>query len=188
MANNKLITQAELAKRLDVKPPYINRLVKTGVIKLVNGKVNESDAIAAIKAASDPRMPSKINEIPVGSGDKSQSPHAELIKSKAIKERYFAGLAKMEYEERAGIMINQVEYDAALLKQLADRDIVLKNLILSIPTRCAIKWTDPNTRQELKTMLEEEIREILTDMSTTDIDAIKKGMPNNKKGGYELAW
>ena len=172
--SNKLLTQKQFAKTIGVSAPYINKLVKKGVVKLKNRKIDPVQAKAAMKLASEPTRKSAVNDIGNDSTKPASSHHQSLIKSKAIREHYRAGLTKLEYEDKAENMVDRRDYDDALLRALAARDIVLKNHILSIPTRCAMKWPDPATRAQIKEMVDIEVREILTEMSKPNLTSIRK--------------
>lgn len=50
----KLLTQTEYAKHRGCKQPYINRLVKAGIIQLVRGRIDPEQADRAIADNEDP--------------------------------------------------------------------------------------------------------------------------------------
>ena len=173
---NKLLTQKEFGDMIGTSQQYVSKLVKKGVIKLKNRKIDPVQAKAAMKSSSEPTRKSVVNNIGKASTTPASSHHQSLVKSRAIKEHYKAGITKIEYEEKAENMVDRRDYDATLLKALAARDIVLKNYILSIPTRCATKWPDPATRAQLKEIVDIEVREILKDMSKPNLVLIRKEM------------
>lgn len=49
-----LLTQTEYANRRGCKKPHINRLVKAGIIRLVNGRIDPEQADRAIADSQDP--------------------------------------------------------------------------------------------------------------------------------------
>ncbi len=50
----KLLSQSEFAKRQGWSRQYVGKLVRSGKITLVNGKIDPEQAQAAIKAQSEP--------------------------------------------------------------------------------------------------------------------------------------
>ena len=89
-----LITQKAYAKRLKVTPQRINFLVKSGVIKLVKGKIDPELADKALRENEHPAFPSKA----FGNGLTKHDAQVELI-------FYKMKLAELDYRKRRGELL-----------------------------------------------------------------------------------
>jgi transcriptional regulator with XRE-family HTH domain len=166
----KLLTQKEFADKAGVSQQLVSRWIAEGIIPTgKGGKINPKKAQEALQKNI---MPSKVG---VNDGDMNYN------QARTKREKYKAGLAQLEYEEKSGRLIDKIEYDKAILKDLAERDTVIKNYILSIPTRCVGAWTDPATKAKLKKILETEIFNILTELSVPDLEVVKDSLRKNNK-------
>ena len=52
--SSKRVSQSEFARRQGWSRQYVGKLVKSGKITLVNGKIDTEQALSAIKAQSEP--------------------------------------------------------------------------------------------------------------------------------------
>ena len=100
-----LLSQSEFAKRQGWSRQYVGKLVKSGKITLVNGKIDPEQALAAIKAQSEPSTelrakPQSRTALPSAPTDSRQA--VDFVTARTMREAFKAKMAKMEYEEKAG--------------------------------------------------------------------------------------
>ena len=94
-----LVTRAEFARRKKVSRQYVSRIVNAGLIQLIDGKIDEKQANAAIKNAEDPaRFYAKKEN---GNGN-AAGIGGEYYKARSVREHYNARLAQLEFEQRTG--------------------------------------------------------------------------------------
>jgi len=129
-----LITQAEFSRQIGVSKPYIHKLVKKGIIRLRDGKVDTEQARAAMKANADPasllREDSPPEVIPAAG---SAAGGVDFITARTMREAFRAKLAKLEYEEKSGKLT-----DAARVRNDAFKaGRIIRDELLAIPDRLA---------------------------------------------------
>ena len=129
-----LITQAEFSRQLGVSKPYIHKLVKKGIIRLHNGKVDTEQALAAMKANADPakelREDSSSEVIPAAG---NAAGGVDFVTARTMREAFKAKLAKLEYEEKSGKLT-----DAARVRNDAFKaGWIIRDELLAIPDRLA---------------------------------------------------
>lgn len=147
---SKLITQAAYAKLRGVSPPYINKLVKQGVIKLKKGKVDPDLSDRAIKEYADPaRAEFRKGRSALDSGEN------DFAKARTIEKHYKAALAKLEYEEKIGKVVNADEVRARAF----ERGRKVRDALLNIPDRLGM------LTHEHRELLRKELIQALEDIS-----------------------
>lgn len=106
----KLVTQAEFARIQGVNPSHINRKVKDGTIPL-HGKLIDVDEARA--ALNNSREPGINRGKPIDDQDGHiQDASTGYGKAKAVRETYLAKIAKLDFEERSGKLIDSDEVEA----------------------------------------------------------------------------
>ena len=88
-----------------------------------------------------------------------------LQSSRAIREAYAARLAKLDYEERTGKLVNKAEVDVKtfnLARQLRDRLQLIPRKLAPLLVAAVVKQPDV---REVEDMLDAELREALTALS-----------------------
>ncbi len=164
----KLITQAEYARRLGVSRQYINRLVKSGKIPVfAGGKVDAAAADAARVDNADPaRAPfSKLaqQEIPrFLREDLPQAPAADPKQSsyqdaRTLREQANAQRAQLELKQLQGLLVEK----KAVEKEIGSIYRDFREKLLRIPRREAGKLVTLKTEREVAAYLEEMIRQAL---------------------------
>lgn len=132
-----LITQAEFSRQIGVSKPYIHKLVKKGIIRLRDGKVDTEQAQAAMKANADPanvlREDSPPEVIPAAGSAGSAGGGVDFITARTMREAFRAKLAKLEYEEKSGKLT-----DAARVRNDAFKaGRIIRDELLAISDRLA---------------------------------------------------
>jgi len=154
----ELMTQAEYARRIGVTHPRINTLVKRGIVKLQNGKINPKQADEAIENYTDPtRRKAKT--------DTSVISENSFIKARTIRENYKAALSKLEYEEKIGKLIEVEKVKNVFFRKAR----IVRDNLLNIPDRIAMRLINKKDPDEIKQILEKEIRQVLEELSNNDI-------------------
>lgn len=129
---SRLISQSEYARQKGVSRQRINNLVSSGIINLVNGKVDPLQADGAIMGQSDPARDDyrKMKGRPVDAGTGAGSPYRQA----ATAEKYWkAKLAELEVKVREGELVNAAEYD----RLHAEMVVAAKTRLRAIPVQVA---------------------------------------------------
>ncbi len=128
-----LISQAEFARQQGFTKGYVTKLIKKGIVKLKNGKVDSVQAGQAMKANADPvtlirsDQPSESDIVP------SQPGAVDFVTARTMREAFKAKMAKLEYEEKSGTLT-----DASRVKQDAFKaGRIIRDELLAIPDRMA---------------------------------------------------
>ncbi len=157
-----LITQAEFARQLEVSKPYIHKLVKKGIIKLRNGKVDTEQALAAMKANADPanalREESPAEVIPAGG---NAAGAVDFVTARTMREAFRAKLAKLEYEEKSGKLTDagKVRNDAFKAGR------IIRDELLAIPDRLADVLAAEDDPGSVRQIIFEELEKVLNRIS-----------------------
>ena len=159
-----LITQAEFARQLEVSKPYIHKLVKKGIIKLRNGKVDTEQALASMKANADPanllreESPSTTAPVPAGGNPAGA---VDFVTARTMREAFKAKLAQLEYEEKSKKLTDASKVSADAFK--AGR--LLRDELLAIPDRLADVLAAEDDPGEVQKVLLEELELVLNRIS-----------------------
>ncbi|WP_419835375.1 hypothetical protein [Endozoicomonas atrinae] len=160
----KLLSQSEFARRQGWSRQYVGKLVKSGKITLVNGKVDPEQAQAAIKAQSEPstelRAKSQSGTIlPASPTDSRQA--VDFVTARTMREAFKAKMAKMEYEEKAGKLT-----DASKVREEAFRaGRIVRDSLLGIPDRLSDVLAAENDPAQVRQLLMGEFENILQALS-----------------------
>jgi transcriptional regulator with XRE-family HTH domain len=109
-----MLTQAEFARRHGVSRQAIWDWVNRGVVQLVNGNVDEDQALAAIESVRDPARAGKILEglasakpgpVPADY-DRPAPQQGEYAAAKTRREQAEASLAELKLRQQAGELID----------------------------------------------------------------------------------
>lgn len=155
----ELISQREYARRRGVAPSLINRHVKEGKIKLVDGKINPVQADKILNKDSNGK----------GGGEyfKQQS---RLVKAKADK-------AELEYLRLSDELVPAEEVRVFLDKMLSS----FKSRLLSLPSKVAPIIIAENEIGGAIIILEQAVEETINELRSYDPNANKFNL--QKKGG-----
>jgi phage terminase Nu1 subunit (DNA packaging protein) len=98
---SKLLTQAQFAKKIKVSPARVNHLVKSGIIRLIAGKINPEQALDAISKAGHPAYEKNPLGRPV-SDNSNAGRYAAQVDLTLAK----AKMAWLQYEQKRGKLID----------------------------------------------------------------------------------
>ena len=151
-----LISQAEFARQQGFTRGYITKLIKKGIVKLKNGKVDSVQAEQAMKANADPvtliRSDQSTDLAPTQPGA------VDFVTARTMREAFKAKMAKLEYEEKSGTLT-----DAAKVKQDAFKaGRIIRDELLAIPDRMADVLAAEDNPYEVTRLLREEIEQALS--------------------------
>lgn len=124
----KTVSQSEYARQRGVTPGYINKLVKYGVLKLQDGKIDPVRADADIKAYA-----AQLHDTP---GPKGSNPSANDDSLAAWRKKELqvkTAIRRLELEESTGKLINIEE----LRTELAKLFVNLKTVLRALPSKVA---------------------------------------------------
>lgn len=157
-----LISQAEFSRQIGVSKPYIHKLVKKGIIKLRNGKVDTEQAMEAMKANADPanllREENPPEVIPAG-GNAAGS--VDFITARTMREAFKEKLAKLEYEEKSKKLT-----DASKVRNDAFKaGRIIRDELLAIPDRLADVLAAEDDPGSVRQIIFEELEKVLQRIS-----------------------
>ena len=159
-----LLSQSEFARRQGWSRQYVAKLVKSGKIRLQNGKVDSDAALTAIEAQSEPSTalrtkPQRQEVIPTTPTDSRQA--VDFVTARTMREAFRAKMAKMEYEQKSGKLT-----DASKVKEDAYRaGRIVRDALLGMPDRFSdvlAAETDPG---KVRQLLMDEFESILNELS-----------------------
>lgn len=159
-----LLSQSEFAKRQGWSRQYVGKLVKSGKIVLVKGKVDPEQALAAIKAQSEPSTELRAQSqrgtiLPASPTDSRQA--VDFVTARTMREAFKAKMAKMEYEEKAGKLT-----DASKVREEAFRaGRIVRDSLLGIPDRLSDVLAAENDPVKVRQLLMDEFESILNELS-----------------------
>ncbi|WP_419831239.1 hypothetical protein [Endozoicomonas atrinae] len=158
-----LLSQAEFARQQGFTRGYVTKLIKKGIIKLVDKKVDSAAAIKAIEKNTDPskHRPSKARQevsqpaeiLPAG----SQAGAVDFVTARTMREAFRAKLAKLDFEERSGQLT-----DASKVKNDAFKaGRIIRDELLAIPDRLADVLAAEDDAGEVRKIIFEELELVL---------------------------
>nr|MDT0251913.1 hypothetical protein [Endozoicomonas sp.] len=159
-----LLSQSEFAKRQGWSRQYVGKLVKSGKIVLVKGKVDPEQALAVIKAQSEPSTELRSTRqsgtsLPAAPTDSRQA--VDFVTARTMREAFRAKMAKMEYEEKAGKLT-----DASKVREEAFRaGRIVRDSLLGIPDRLSDVLAAENDPVKVRQLLVDEFESILNELS-----------------------
>ena len=126
-----LMSQAEFARQQGFTRAYVTKLIKKGIIRLSNGKVDSNQAQQAMKANADPV--SLIRTDQTTELTPPQPGAVDFVTVRTMREAFRAKMAKLEYEEKSGTLT-----EAAKVRQDAFKaGRIIRDELLAIPDRLA---------------------------------------------------
>ncbi|MCW7551803.1 hypothetical protein NX722_10080 [Endozoicomonas gorgoniicola] len=159
-----LLSQSEFAKRQGWSRQYVAKLVKSGKIKLVNGKVDEQAALSALKQQAEPasalrQAPARQEAFPATLTDSRQA--VDFVTARTMREAFKARMAKMEYEEKSGKLT-----DAARVRDDAFQAArMVRDALMGIPDRQADVLAAETDPKKIRELLMNELEDILNELS-----------------------
>ncbi|WP_062262421.1 hypothetical protein [Endozoicomonas arenosclerae] len=159
-----LISQSAFAKGQGWSRQYVAKLVKSGKIRLHNGKINPEEALKAIQSQAEPstalrKPPPQSEVLPVAPTDSRQA--VDFVTARTMREAFRAKMAKMEYEEKAGKLT-----EASKVREDAYRaGRMLRDALLGIPDRQADVLAAETDPRKVRQLLMDELESILSELS-----------------------
>lgn len=156
-----LISQSEFAKRQGWSCQYVAKLVKSGKIKLMSGKIDEASALGVLKREAEPSTALRQS-----SPDREATPTdsrqaVDFVTARTMREAFKAKMAKMEYEEKSGKLT-----DASKVKDDAFRaGRMIRDALLGIPDRQADVLAAETDPKKVSEILVDELEAILNELS-----------------------
>lgn len=173
-----LITQAEWARRRGFSRQYVGRLVKRGVVRLTDGKVDPAQADAALAAQREPARPQRRIGSPAA-GPAGETPSRTdrggeplalpqggdlptlLLKTRIKSEVERARLLEIKAKVEAGKYVDADEVKVAAF----NRARIVRDALLSIPDRLAAVLAAETETQTVHGLIAAEIRQALEELT-----------------------
>lgn len=182
-----LITQAEWARRHGFSRQYAGRLVKRGLVALIDGKVDPDQADAALAAVREPaRQPRRKNRpgpAPQPASERrqddgggeplsllpaqgpGQTPGGDLptllLRTRIKSEVERAKLLEIKAKVEAGKFVDVDDVEVAAF----NRARVVRDSLLNIPDRLAAVLAAESDAREVHALLSAEIRQALEELT-----------------------
>lgn len=163
----ELITQTEWAKRHGFSRQYANQVIKKGIVKSYNGKINPKQADDALAAIRNPLQAQKRTnahqEMPnatQSSTDNSDLPTL-LMKTRIKNEIEKGKLLQARAQAEAGELINAEQVKASAFNKAR----IIRDGMLNIPDRLASVLAAIENEKQIHEMLTKEIRTVLEELS-----------------------
>jgi len=169
---DQVISKADLARHLGVVRGRITALIKRGLPVRPDGKIILADALAWMRANCEPQagfLDRGINKI-VGNGgaEPSGAPEADdavlpFADAKALRETYLARMARLEYSEKAGTLLDAAEVEARWAQVLSS----VRGRLLAVPARCGVRISHLTPSEVAQ--IADEIRDALAELGGQDV-------------------
>ena len=173
-----LISQAEWARRRGFSRQYVGRLVKRGVVRLVDGKLDPEAADAALAAlrepARQPRRTGAPGAKPAGEAPPRETRASEalslpqggdlptlLLKTRIKSEVERARLLEIKAKVEAGKYVDADEVKVAAF----NRARIVRDALLSIPDRLAAVLAAETETPKVHALIAAEIRQALEELT-----------------------
>ncbi|MDI3259483.1 MAG: hypothetical protein QJR02_07280 [Sinobacteraceae bacterium] len=164
------MTQAAYARSRGVSKQAVAKLVRRGIVPLIDGKIDPDVADLKISQHLDPGRSKIVTTI--GSNGSAhavmQSPQAGAVtatasyqESRATRERYDALKRQLEVEQLAGTLVKR----EAVEKALAEAGRMLRDAIMAVPIRVAAQLAATSDAREVEAMLTKDLRRCLDDFA-----------------------
>lgn len=165
----KLMTQKQYAEHVGCDQSRISRLMKQGKLKGAidkEGKIDPDKADIVLKKNLAPENRKiLIDDVPkeekVEAVKNTEFEKLDYNEARTLNEQYKAMLNKLEYEEKANILVNIEDINSKLFKVARQ----IRDSIQAIPDRCSALVAVENDAWKCKQLLSTEIDFILNDLS-----------------------
>lgn len=155
----ELISQAQWAKKHGFSKQYAGQLVKSGTIKLTNGKVNPQQADNALLALRNPAHEQRRSGFSSGGDNTDLS--TLLLKTRIKNEVEKGKLLEARAKAESGELVN-----ADAIKEAAfNKARVVRDGMLNIPDRVASIIASMDDEHKIHEILTREIRLVLEELS-----------------------
>ena len=185
MSESDVVSLSEFARLQGWRPSYVTKLKQAGRLVLNdNGRVNVEASRARIAATADPNRDDVRARHAAGRADGGERSDPQqdragqsFATSRAVKERYLALTAKLEYEQRAGKLV-EVE---AVQRAGAEAGGVLRAALENLPDQLApiLAEGDPDRESRIYAQLREHVERLLEEISRK-LDTLTRVTPPEK--------
>lgn len=156
-----LVSLREYARRRGVTLRAVQKAVESGRVSLVkdekgNLKVDPEAADKQWRDGTDPAKQRSPNNL---SGDEDNNSASTYSKARAMREAYMARMAKIDFEERSGKLVESDKVQVEWQKIVT----TAKSRLLAVPSK--IRARIPHMTVADIATIEEEIREALVELS-----------------------
>lgn len=161
----ELVSQTEFAKRVGVSRQRIGKLVKRGIIILVDNKVDVDQAVAAIDQTHDPARQHKMNTEAAGASASAKPPAEEktgtVASARAVLENFRARSAKLKYEKDAGKVV-----DRGIVRRHAFAEgRAVRDAFMSLGGRLRDRLAGEDDPIEIHKLLDAEVAKVLRELA-----------------------
>ncbi len=154
---DRLVTQAEYARRRGVAASVVCKAVKAGRLELVDGKVDVRTADKQWQERTDADQQARGNGNRKTRGD-------GYYAAKTAREGYQAKQAQLDYEQRLGELVRRVDVEKAAFQ----KGRVLRDRFLSLPDRMAPIMAAESDANVCHAKMRAEILSILRELAAGD--------------------
>ena len=150
---------SEYARHRGVSHQAVMRALKEGrITKEPDGSIDPDKADEQWQANTDfSRNPDKARRTVKGETAPASGPDYNV--SRAVREAYTARLAKLEYEEKTGLLVKAETVKLQWFNTLR----IVRDRMLQLPDRLASTFAEELDANKIKAAMDSEIRRILDD-------------------------
>lgn len=174
----RLMNQAEFAKQIGVTPSHVTQLKTAGRLVMQGAMVDVEASKALIADTQDPGK-TGVSERHAQEREQKQSGQdlealtgkagSAYQQARAMKEKYNAMAAKLDYELAIGMVLIAADAKAAV----ADGDAIVRNRLEALPDMLAPQLAAENDEQKIRAMLMDQVEFLLSELSRTFYGIIK---------------
>lgn len=172
----RLMNQADFAKHIGATPGYITQLKTAGRLVMQGAMVNVEESIKLIAETKDPgkagvaerhekereqKSFDGAQDKPPVMDDMSGKAGSDYQQARAMKEKYNAMKAKLDYDKEVGTLLVASEVKMAV----ADGDAIIRNRLESLPDMLAPQLAAESDEQKIRALLMDQIEYLLGELS-----------------------
>jgi phage terminase Nu1 subunit (DNA packaging protein) len=162
------VTKAAFARTLGVTRSRVTALVKRGLPIRSDGRIDLPAALAWVRENVEPtthfpdRGVNKLNAEAVPTAEGTDDGPLSFPEAKAMRETYLAKIARLEYQTRAGTLLEK----SAVVHEWASALRDLRARLLAVPARCGAAL--PHLDKSDVEIVAREIRAALAELAGGD--------------------
>lgn len=175
----------EYARHRGVAPSAVEKALKSGrILKESDGTIDPAKADAAWERNTNPAQQRKPDPVPVRPDPVPDRPSTPSVRqpthqptepeagpsmpgvpnyqmSRAIREAYNAKLARLDYEERNGKLVDRADVD----RKWFEVGCRVRDRIQSLPSRMSAELAAMTDRKAIETFMDQELRNALEELA-----------------------
>ncbi len=158
-----LVTKSDYARLRGCSPAYISKLLKSGRITEVDGKIDVEAANSSLERHADPARALTRKSPPTKPKGSPPEPVSgpSYASARAAHEAIKARMAKMEFDRRSGELVSVDK----VKRQAARAGRVIRDAMLSIPDRISAVLAVESDERRVHDLLDAEITAALETVS-----------------------